>query len=118
MPIIEIQALRPAEGVDVSQALVGVTMAVAAHLGEDPQGTWALWRPIEGGAYAEGADVPATQPMGTHPAIVDLFAASRDDPAALMAAVGKAVAEAFGFGDGNVVVRLTPAEPDRVSWGD
>jgi hypothetical protein len=49
---------------------------------------------------------------------VDVFAAERDDVPGLLEVVGRAVAEAFGLGDGNVVVRLTPARPDRVSWGD
>lgn len=117
MPIIEIQALPPAEPVDVPAALARITTTVAAHLGEEPTGTWAVWRPLQSGAYAEGADVPATQPSGTHPAIVDLFAAERDGVRELMRVVGVAVAEAFGLGDGNVVVRLQPARPEAVDWG-
>jgi phenylpyruvate tautomerase PptA (4-oxalocrotonate tautomerase family) len=70
------------------------------------------------GAYAEGADAPAAQPVGTHPAIVDVFAASRDDAAELLREVGRAVVEAFGLDDGNVVVRLTEADPARVYWGE
>ncbi|MCD6020841.1 MAG: hypothetical protein K0R20_551 [Actinomycetia bacterium] len=118
MPIIEIHALPSDRGLDVPTALAEVTGAVAAHLGEEPRGTWAIWRPVEPGAYAEGADAPSTQPRGTHPAIVDLFAGHRDDAPELLRAVGRAVAEAFGLDDGNVVVRLTEAEPGRVYWGD
>jgi phenylpyruvate tautomerase PptA (4-oxalocrotonate tautomerase family) len=118
MPIIEITSLRPDGPLDVSAALARVTTAVASSLGEDPRGTWALWRPVDPGAYAEGADTPATQPTGTHPAIVDVFAGRRDDPASLMAVVGRAVVEAFDLDDGNVVVRLTDADDAHVSWGD
>jgi phenylpyruvate tautomerase PptA (4-oxalocrotonate tautomerase family) len=118
VPVIEIHALPPAHHVDVPSALAFVTSAVAAHLGEDPRGTWAVWRPVEPGAYAEGADAPSTQPRGTHPAIVDVFAGRRDDAPELLRTVGRAVVEAFGLDDGNVVVRLTEADPGRVYWGD
>jgi phenylpyruvate tautomerase PptA (4-oxalocrotonate tautomerase family) len=118
MPIIEINALPPGDGVDVPTALASVTTAVAAFLGEEPRGTWAIWHPVEPGGYAEGAEAPSAQPRGTHPAIVDVFAGRRDDAAVLMTVVGKAVVEAFGLDDGNVVVRLTDADPDHLYWGE
>jgi phenylpyruvate tautomerase PptA (4-oxalocrotonate tautomerase family) len=118
MPIIEIQALPPAGEIDIASALSYVTGSVAAYLGEEPGGTWAIWRPVEPGAYAEGAGTPAAQPHGTHPAIVDVFANHREDPAGLLREVGRAVVEAFGLDDGNVVVRLTEADPTRVYWGE
>ena len=118
MPIIEITSLPPQGSIDVAAALARVTTEVAAYLGEDPRGTWAIWRRVEPGAYAEGAHAPGTQPRGSHPAIVDLFAGRREDPAALMRIVGRAVVEAFGLDDGNVVVRLTDADDAHVWWGD
>lgn len=118
MPIIEITSLRPEEPFDAAAALGEVTTAVASYLGEDPRGTWAIWRPVDPGAYAEGADAPASQPRETHPAIVDVFAGRREDPASLMRMVGDAVVRAFGLDDGNVVVRLTDADEAHVSWGD
>jgi phenylpyruvate tautomerase PptA (4-oxalocrotonate tautomerase family) len=117
MPIIEISSLPPVEGIDVSAALALVTSRVAAYLGEEPKGTWALLRPVAPGAYAEGADAPAAQPRGTHPAIVDVFAAPRENATELLREVGRAVVEAFGLDDSNVVVRLTEADPARVYWG-
>jgi phenylpyruvate tautomerase PptA (4-oxalocrotonate tautomerase family) len=118
MPIIEIQALPPAEPVDVPAALAAVTKVVASHLEEDPRGTWALWRPLTPGAYAEGTEAPASQPDATHPALVDLFAAEREDLPRLLHVVGSAVADAFDLAPGNVVVRFRPARSDRVSWGE
>ena len=118
MPIIEIHGLPPDRGIDVPTALAAVTGAVADYLGEEPRETWAIWRPVAPGAYAEGADAPSTQPRGTHPAIVDVFAGRREDTPELLRAVGRAVVQAFGLDDGNVVVRLTEAEADHVYWGD
>jgi hypothetical protein len=89
MPIVEISALPPADGIDIPSALGHVTSRVAAYLGEEPRGTWAIWRPVPPGAYAEGADAPATQPLATHPAIVDVFAGHRDDVSGLLREVGR-----------------------------
>ena len=88
MPIIEISALPPTDGIDIPSALGHVTSRVAAYLGEEPRGTWAIWRPVAPGAYAEGADAPVTQPRATHPAIVDVFAGDRDDVSGLLREVG------------------------------
>jgi hypothetical protein len=45
---------------------------------------------------------------------VDVFAGRRDHPAQLMKVVGRAVVEAFGLDDGNVVV-LSPT-PIPIAW--
>jgi phenylpyruvate tautomerase PptA (4-oxalocrotonate tautomerase family) len=118
MPIIEITSLPPAQEIDIGSALARVTSTVATHLGEEPRGTWAIWRRVEPEAYAEGVEAPVAQPRATHPAIVDVFAGRRDDAAELLRVVGRAVVDAFGLDDGNVVVRLAEADPDRVYWGD
>jgi hypothetical protein len=49
---------------------------------------------------------------------VDLFAAEREGLSELIRVVGRAGAQAFGLGDGNVVVRFTPARPEHVDRGD
>jgi hypothetical protein len=118
VPIIEIAALASVGGLDVSAALGVVTSEVAGFLDEDPRGTWAIYRPIEAGHFAEGTDAPPTQPAETHPAIVRVFA--NRPPAevpALLEAVGEAVVRAFELGEGNVVVLFEPADPDRMFWG-
>jgi phenylpyruvate tautomerase PptA (4-oxalocrotonate tautomerase family) len=118
MPVIEIAALLPADGLDVSTALGAVATEVAAFLDEDPRGTWAVFREIEPGHYAEGTDAPAAQPVETHPAIVQVFANRPPEQAAgLLEAVGTAVVKAFGLREGNVFVRFEPADPDRMYWG-
>lgn len=118
MPIIEIEALPPGDGHDVSAALGAVTTEVAAFLGEEPRGTWAIHRPIAPGHYAEGTDAPSAQPAETHPAIVRVFASRPpDEVPALLETVGAAVVRAFGLGEGNVVVLFEAADPDRMFWG-
>jgi phenylpyruvate tautomerase PptA (4-oxalocrotonate tautomerase family) len=118
VPIIEIGALAPAGGLDVSAALGAVTTEVAAFLDEDPRGTWAIYRPIEPGHFAEGTDAPATQPAETHPAIVRVFAnRPPEQVATLLEVVAAAVVRAFGLGEGNVVVLFEAADPDRMLWG-
>ncbi len=118
MPVIEITMLAPAADIDVTAALGKVTAEVAEFLGEEPRGTWAIFRPIAPGHYAEGNVAPFTQPTGTHPAIVQVFAdRPPEEVAALLEAVGAGVVRAFGLEEGNVFVRFEPADPDRLFWG-
>ena len=118
MPIIEIATLAPADGLDVSTALGAVTTEVAAFLDEDPRGTWAIYRPIAPGHFAEGTDAPATQPAETHPAIVRVLAnRPPDEVPPLLEVVAAAVVRAFGLREGNIVVLFEAADPDRMFWG-
>ena len=116
MPIIEITSLPPQGSIDVAAALARVTTEVAAYLGEDPRGTWAIWRRSSRGRTrrARTRRDPAAR------------VASRDrrplrrsagGPRGADADRGRAV-EAFGLDDGNVVVRLTDADDAHVWWGD
>jgi phenylpyruvate tautomerase PptA (4-oxalocrotonate tautomerase family) len=118
VPVIEISSLHPVGGLDVSVALGKVTTDVAAFIGEEPRGTWAIYRPIAAGHYSEGVDAPAFQPEKTHPAIVRVLAnRPPEQVAALLETVGAAVVRAFGLEDGNVFVRFEPADPDFLYWG-
>ena len=118
MPVIEIAALPPAGEIDVTAALGHVAGEVADFLGEDPRGTWAIWRPIGPGHYAEGHDAPASQPKTTHPAVVHVLAnRTPDQVGPLLEVVGAAVVRALGLEEGNVVVRFEAADPERMFWG-
>jgi phenylpyruvate tautomerase PptA (4-oxalocrotonate tautomerase family) len=118
MPIIEINALAPAEPFDLRAALAHVTGSVAGFLGEEPRGTWAIFQPIPPGHFAEGEDAPDRQPSGTHPAIVRVFAnRTPDHVAPLLEVVALSVTEAFGLEEGNVFVRCELADPARMHWG-
>lgn len=118
MPIIEIDALPPAEPFDLGAALTHVTTAVSAFLGEEPRGTWAIFHPVPPGHFAEGDDAPEEQPAATHPAIVRVFANREPDQIQpLLEVVAGAVVAAFGLQEGNVFVRCEPADPARMFWG-
>lgn len=117
MPLVEIRLLPGAE-VDVPAALAEVTRRVAAHLGEEPRGTWAVLERLAPGHFAEGADAPARQPAATHPALVRLYAnRPAEDVGVLMRVVGEAVVAAFALAPGNVMVRYEAADPERLWWG-
>ena len=118
MPIIEIDALSPAEPFDVRAALGQVTTRVAAFLDEEPRGTWAIFHPVAPGHFAEAEDAPDSQPRSTHPAIVRVFA--NRDPVhvqPLLEVVAPAVVDAFKLEEGNVVVRCELADPAMMHWG-
>ncbi len=118
MPVIEIESLPSTAELDIATALALVTTEVAGFLGEEPEGTWAIYRPIAPGHFAEGPDAPASQPRETHPAIVRVLANRPDEQVpALLEAVGTSVVRAFGLEDGNVFVRFEAADPRFLYWG-
>jgi phenylpyruvate tautomerase PptA (4-oxalocrotonate tautomerase family) len=120
MPVIEISALPQREGVDTDAALRDVTRAVAGALGEDQRGTWATWRTIEPGRYAEGAEQPHVQPETTHPPLVRVVAfegRSGDLVERVLVAVADALADALGLERGNVFVRYEEAAAGRLYTG-
>lgn len=118
MPVIEIAALLPADGLDVPTALGAVTTEVSTFLEEDPRGTWAVFHEIEPGHCAEGTDAPPAQPAETHPAIMRVFANRPAEQAVgLLEAVGTAVVKAFGLREGNVFVRFELADADGMYRG-
>lgn len=120
MPVIEISALPQRDGVDPKTALHDVTRAVAAVLDEDARGTWATWRTIESGQYAEGSDAPHVQPRATHPPLVRVIA-FEGRPADLVERVLLAVADvlagALGIEPGNVFVRYEQVTAGRLYTG-
>lgn len=118
MPVIEIETLPPADDLDVPAALGLVTTEVASFLGEEPDGTWAIYRAIAPGHFAEGPHAPDSQPRETHPAIVRVLANRPPEQVpALLEAVGGAVVRAFGLEEGNVFVRFEAADPRFLYWG-
>jgi phenylpyruvate tautomerase PptA (4-oxalocrotonate tautomerase family) len=118
MPIIEIEALPPADPIDVSAALTHVAKAVAAHLDEDPRSTWVTFRPFAPGHFAEGEDAPSVQPEASHPALVKVLTkVTGSELQPLLEVAGNAVVDAFGLAAGNVAVRAETADPSRLYWG-
>ena len=118
MPIVQIEALPQAPGVDVAQALRTLCGQVAELLGEEPSGTWATWRTVE--HYVEGSDGPATQPVSTHPPIVRVIAyegRDRGRVAELLVRTAEVLAHELRLEDGNVFVLYDEAQPGRLYTG-
>ena len=72
MPLIEICALPPPGGIDVSNVLRVLTLAVSDALSCPPHAVWTTWRSIDG--YAVGDVVAREQPQETHAPVVHLYA--------------------------------------------
>ncbi len=118
MPVIQIEALPQAAGVDVRAVMGDVCNRVAACMGADPGQVWATWRTLE--AYTEG-DTPAeSQPGSTHPPVARLIAfEGRSDEqvrSALEAAAG-ALSEGLRLEPGNAFVLFDEARAGRVYTG-
>lgn len=111
---MEITALPQPARVDVSAALTAVTNALAEELGEKPSGTWATWRTLDPGCYAEGADAPPTQPRATHPPLVRVTAFVGRPPdvvARMLERIAETLADALALEPGNVFVRYDERRP-------
>ena len=73
MPLIEVCALAPKDGVDVSETLRAITLAVSEAIPCRRDAVWATWRTIDGG-YAVGEAVAYEQQLETHAPIVHVYA--------------------------------------------
>lgn len=120
MPVVQIRALPQPESVDIAAALSAVATELAALLGVEPAGTWATWETIQPGQYAEGSDVPTTQPRHTHPPLVTLTAfegRSAELVEQMLTCVAETLARELGLGEGNVFVTYAEAQSGRVYTG-
>jgi phenylpyruvate tautomerase PptA (4-oxalocrotonate tautomerase family) len=118
VPVIKVEALPQALGVDVEQALAELCAEVAAVLDEEPRGTWATWRTLE--HYLEGGEGPEAQPASTHPPLVRVIA-FEGRPAELVAEVLRCVANVLArelrLEEGNVFVLYEEAHRGRLYTG-
>jgi phenylpyruvate tautomerase PptA (4-oxalocrotonate tautomerase family) len=118
VPILQVEALPQAPGVDVEAALTALCGEVAVLLGEESSGTWATWRTLE--HYVEGANEPRVQPVSTHPPIVRVIAyegRDRGRVAHLLARAAEVLARELGLEHGNVFVLYDEAQPGRLYTG-
>ncbi len=118
MPIVQIEALPQAPGVDVERALGAICDEVATRLGEEPSGTWATFRTLE--HYLEGRDEPDVQPRSTHPPLVRVIAfegRSSEQIAELLRCVASVLAAEFQLEEGNVFVVYEEARAGRLYTG-
>jgi phenylpyruvate tautomerase PptA (4-oxalocrotonate tautomerase family) len=118
VPIVEIEALPQAPGVDLEQTLTALCIEIAALLGEEPSGTWATWRSLE--HYLEGSDGPAEQPESTHPPLVRVIALKGREPelvAEILRCVARVLARGLRLEEGNVFVVYEEARPGRLYTG-
>lgn len=73
MPLIEIHAPAPPEGVAVADVLAAVNGEVAAALGCRPDAVWATWRTLGEGEYLVGPERAAKPPGATHVPLVHIW---------------------------------------------
>jgi hypothetical protein len=118
VPIVQVEALPQAPGVEVEPALATLCGEIAALLGEEPSGTWATWRTLE--HYVEGWDSPSVQPPSTHPPLIRLIAyrgREAEVVAELLRLAAGVLARELRLEDGNVFVLYEEAQPGRLYTG-
>jgi phenylpyruvate tautomerase PptA (4-oxalocrotonate tautomerase family) len=118
VPIVQVEALPQAPGVEVEPALAALCGEFAALLGEEPSGTWATWRTLE--HYVEGSDALSVQPPSTHPPLVRLIAYRGREPAVvaeLLRLAADVLVRELRLEDGNVFVLYEEAQQGRLYTG-
>jgi phenylpyruvate tautomerase PptA (4-oxalocrotonate tautomerase family) len=118
VPIVQVEALPQAHGVEVDHALATLCSEIAALLDEEPSGTWATWRTLE--HYVEGSVAPSVQPTSTHPPIVRLIAYRGRESAVvaeLLRRTAGVLARELRLEEGNVFVVYEEAQPARLFTG-
>ena len=120
MPILEVSALPQPAGVDVGAVSTALTRAVASELGEDPGGTWVVWRTVGAGHYAEGDVAPTIQPRSTHPPLVRVVAFEGRPPmlvSRILTVVAETLVGGLGLSPGNAFVLWDEARAGRLYTG-
>jgi phenylpyruvate tautomerase PptA (4-oxalocrotonate tautomerase family) len=120
MPVIEVAALPQAAHVDVSRVAATLSSAVASELGEDPSGTWVVWRTIEPGSYVEGRDAPTVQPDSTHPPLVRVIAyegRSTETISRILATAADTLVAELGLAEGNAFAVWDEQQAGKVYSG-
>jgi hypothetical protein len=119
MPVVEIQAL-PQPGIETAAVLRTLCRELAAELGEPPHAVWAVWRPLEPGAYAEGESTPDEQPQDTHPPLVRVIGFEGRPPGqveAMLECAARVLARELGLEQGNVFALYDDARSGRLFDG-
>lgn len=118
--MLEVTALPQPSDVDTARVSQALSEALAGLLGEEPRGTWVVWRTLAPGAYAEHRDAPSLQPADTHPPLVRVMAAPGRPPLVVAAAlrlVAETLVRELALAEGNALVRWDEAEPGRLYAG-
>ncbi len=119
MPIVEIEAL-PRPGVDIEAVLRTLCVELAQELDQPAHTVWAVWRPLEAGAFAEGDDAPGEQPRDTHPPLVRVIGFEGRTPKqveGILECVAGVLSRELGLGEGNVFVVFEEARSGRAFTG-
>ncbi len=121
MPVVVISGLPQAPGVTLSTVLSRLCTRLAEVEGGEPRHWWAVWQPLEAGAYVEGAvPGPAIQPATTHGPIVEIRAFTGRSPEVietLITIAAETLVQDLRLAPGNVFVTWTELQPGRVSTG-
>jgi hypothetical protein len=73
MPLIEIHAPAPQEGIRVADVLAAVNSAVAEALDCRPDAVWSTWRTLADGEYLVGPARTAVSTGGSHVPLVHVW---------------------------------------------
>jgi hypothetical protein len=73
VPLIEIQAVAPPDGLQIAHILAEVNGEVALALGCRPDAVWSTWRTLRDGEYLVGPERAPRPPRDTHVPLVHVW---------------------------------------------
>jgi phenylpyruvate tautomerase PptA (4-oxalocrotonate tautomerase family) len=120
MPVIQVKALPPRPGTDVTEAMRRISSGLAESLDVPANHVWITWETIPPWHYVEGSRAAAIQPEGTHPPLVrvQMFEGrSAEEIERVLSLIADLVAEHLGLERGNVFVRYEELLSGRVHSG-
>ncbi|MDX1302237.1 hypothetical protein [Photobacterium sp.] len=120
MPLIRVKSLLFDHEVNVSQVVCNLSQAMSDATGIEPHHIMITWEYLSAGHYAHGGKVTQTQPINSHPVLIDLIAPNfntEDQIKAMLELIANTVAELVPIAKNNIFINYTPAYSDGV-YGD
>ena len=117
MPFIHIKSLPFETAIDIQSAVEAITLDFAKGTDVAAQHVSATWEFFNPGHYAVAGKAPKSQPMNSHPILVDLLAPdfhSKGHIEKMLTIVAESVSEQLGVSINNVFVNHRQAASGMV----
>ncbi|PSW05135.1 hypothetical protein [Photobacterium lipolyticum] len=117
MPLIRVKSLPFDHDVDVSQVVCSLSQAMSDANDIEPHHIMITWEYLSPDHYSHGGKVTQSQPINTHPVLIDLVAPNfntEDQIMAMLELIANTLAELVPIAKNNIFINYTPAYSDGV----
>ncbi|MCW8328537.1 hypothetical protein MD588_06925 [Photobacterium sp. SDRW27] len=117
MPLVRIKSLPFEQEVQIPQVLSVLSQAVSDAGNIEQHHIMVTWEYLSKSHYAHNGQVADSQPINTHPLLVDLIAPNFNTEkqiAAMLELIANTIAEQVPIAKNNIFINFTPAYSDGV----